>query len=126
MGTMNFSLEGFIYLLTGFILIFLYIIKKKGISRMNPDMISELDEEAFFNLKSLLEASYNRTLYLGIAFLFLAYTTLTNSGLDIKALCIFAIIGLFVYNIPPRNKAMKILISSGISLKTLKSKGVRL
>jgi hypothetical protein len=123
---MEFTLEGFIYLFAGLIILFLYFIRKKGGSSLSPDIMPELDKESFLKLKGLLETCYERTLYLGIAFLFLAYVTFSNSNLDLRAFCFFVIIALFVYNIPPRNKAMKILISSGISLKTLKSKGVRL
>ncbi len=123
---MAFELEGFIYLFAGVIIIFLYFIRKKGISRLKPDVIPELDKGAFFDFKSLLETSYERTLYLGIAFLFLAYVTLTGLSLDIKVFCILVIIFLFIYNILPRNKVMKILISSGISMKSIKKRGVRL
>jgi hypothetical protein len=123
---MTFQLEGFVYLFAGLVIIFLYFIKKKGISVLSHDIIPEFDEGAFLDFKSLLETSYERTLYLGIAFLFLAYVTFSNLSFDIKAFCILAVIGVFIYNIPPRNKAMKILISSGISLKTIKSRGVRL
>lgn len=125
-GSMTFAFEGFIYLFTGLIIILLYLIKKKEIPGLSHDIIPELDKETFLDFKRLLETSYERTLYLGVAFLFLAYVTFSNLSFDIKAFCILAVIGLFIYNIPPRNRTMKILVSSGISLKTIKSRGVRL
>ncbi len=123
---MVFNLEGFIYLFAGLIIIIMYIKKKRKIPGLNSDLLPELDREAFINLKILLETLYERTLYLGIVFLLLAYVTFSGLNLEVKALCILVIIGLVIYNILPRNKVMKILISSGISLKTIKDRGVRL
>jgi len=118
-------MEGYIYLLTGLIIFLIYAVRKRGLSGIEPHTIPELDRESFTALKRLLDTAYERTLYLGTAFLFLAYATLSGWGLDAKLLLLALTIGIFFYNVPPRNRVMKLLMFNGVSWKAVKERGIR-
>jgi hypothetical protein len=117
------SVEFFIYLVAGIVILVLYNKRRKGLNALNPESVPEMEKATFLELTRLLETSYQRTLYLGVSVLFLAYATARSS--DIKAFCILLTLGLFIYNIPPRNKVMRVLDSSGIDLKSFKERGIR-
>ncbi len=121
----EYNLEGYIYLFTGLIIFLIYTARKRGLSGIRPHAIPELDKETFTALKKFLETAYERTLYLGTAFLFLAYVTLSGWSFDTKFFFIVVTIGVFLYNVPPRNKVMKILMFYGVSWKTVKDRGIR-
>ena len=122
---MAYNPEGYIYLFTGLIIFLIYALRKRGLSGLGPHVIPELDKKSFTVLKELLDTAYERTLYLGTAFLLLAYATLSGSGLETRFLFIAVTIGIFIYNVPPRNKVMKILMFNGISYRTVKERGIR-
>lgn len=121
---MAFTIEVLIYLIAGVAIIALYYTRKKSLESLDEGSIPELDKADFLKLKGLLATSYERMLYLGVAFLFLAYITTRQS--EIKLFAIILVLGLFVYNIFPRNKIMKLLTSSGVDPKSLKERGLRL
>lgn len=121
---MVFTVEVLIYLVAGIAIIALYYTRKKSLDNLEERSIPELDRTDFLKLKSLLATCYERTLYLGVAFLFLAYATARQS--EVKLFAIIIILGTFVYNIFPRNKVMKLLTSSGVDPKSLKERGIRL
>ncbi|NOZ68705.1 MAG: hypothetical protein GXP46_05565 [Deferribacteres bacterium] len=120
-----YNLEGYIYLFTGVVIFLIYAVRKRGLSGIGPHTIPELDQESFTALKKLLDTAYERTLYLGTAFLFLAYVTLSGWGFETKFLFIAATIGIFLYNVPPRNRVMKLLMFNGVSWKAVKERGIR-
>lgn len=120
---MTLSVEFFIYLVAGIVILLLYNKRRKGLNALRPESIPEIEKAVFLDLTRLLATCYERTLYLGVSVLFLAYTVARSS--DIKSFCIFLTLGLFIYNIPPRNRVMRILDSSGVDLKFLKKKGIR-
>jgi len=111
--------------LAGIIIILLYIKQERGLLRLNHEMIPELNEETFNELKTLLRTLYQRTLYLGLAFLFLASLTISKASFETRIFGLLVILVLFIYNIPPRNKVMKILMDSGVDLKDIKNRGIK-
>ncbi|MEJ2181905.1 MAG: hypothetical protein P8Y66_00090 [Nitrospirota bacterium] len=121
---MAFTVEVLIYLVTGIVIIALYVSRRRVLSALREEAVPALDKAGFLALRSLLATSYERALYLGVSFLFLAYASARQSG--IKMFAVLLVLGLFVYNIPPRNKIMKLLTSSGVDPKSLKERGVRL
>lgn len=120
---MTVSIEFIVYLVAGVSIMVLYYIRKKGFDLLKPEVLPELDKSAFLDLKSVLASAYDRTLYLGVSFLFLAYTEATSS--EIKLFAIILTVSLFIANIFPRHKAMKILTAAGVDISTLKERGVR-
>ncbi|MGD2079789.1 MAG: hypothetical protein PVJ36_01490 [Nitrospirota bacterium] len=120
---MVFTVEVLIYLVAGIAIIALYYKRKKGLDSLGEGAIPELDKNDFLTLRGLLASSYERTLYLGVAFLFLAYTAARQN--EAKLFAIILVLGIFVYNIFPRNKIMKLLTSSGVDPKSLKERGLR-
>lgn len=120
---MTLSVEFFIYLVAGTAILALYNARRKGLNALMPESIPEMEKADFLELTRLLATCYERTLYLGVSVLFIAYATARSSG--IKAFFILLTLGLSIYNIPPRNKVMRILEASGISLQSLKEKGIR-
>lgn len=121
---MTFSVEFFIYLVAGIAILAFYYVRSKNLQTLTPEALPELDKAEFQEFKSLLATCYERTLYLGVSFLFLAYTAARSS--QIKVFAILLTIGVFIYNIPPRHKAMKVLSSAGIDVKSLKQRGFNL
>lgn len=123
---MVFDIETIIYLLAGIIIIGLYIKRQKKWEKLNEDVIPEIDKKVFYELKGLLKISYQRGLYLGFSFLYLAYVTFMRGMPQAKMFAIILTLGLFLYNIPPRNKVMKILTATEIDVKTLSQRGMKL
>ena len=122
-----FRLEGYIYLAAGLIILCLSLMRRRTLSKLEHNLIPELDWEEFTTLKSLLETSHDRAIALGISFLALAYVTISGAGgTGTKILFMILTIGVFLSNIPPRNKIMAILISSGIDPKVIRDRGIRL
>lgn len=123
---MVFDMETIIYLTAGIIVIGLYIKRQKEWAKLNEDVVPEIDKKVFYELKDLLKKSYQRGLYLGFSFLYLAYITFMRGMPQAKIFGIILTLGLFFYNIPPRNKVMKILTDAEIDYKTLSQRGIKL
>jgi hypothetical protein len=121
---MTFSVEFFIYLVAGVAILALYYVRRKGLDALKPESMPELDKLEFMEFKRLLATAYERTLYLGVSFLLLAYTTARAS--EIKSFAVILTVGLVLYNIPPRHKIMRILASAQVDLKSLKQRGISL
>ncbi len=119
-------IEGIVYAIAGLAIIVLFRKKHKSLSHLKMSDIPELPEKAFLQFKELLNTAYERLLYLGIAFLLLSYAALFGRGYNTKIVFIIFIIGLFIYNIPPRNKIMKLLDYYDIDYRELKKRSIRL
>jgi coenzyme F420-reducing hydrogenase beta subunit len=118
-----FTVEVLIYLVAGVAIVALYYRRKKVLDSLDEGAIPELDKTEFLKLRSLLATSYERTLYLGVSFFFLAYASARQN--EVKLFAIILVVGIFVYNIFPRHKIMKLLTSSGVDPKSLKERGLR-
>jgi hypothetical protein len=119
---MTLSVEFFIYLVAGVVILVLYNTRRKGLNALRPESVPEIEKATFLELTRLLATCYERTLYLGVSVLFLAYATARSN--DVKAFGVLITLALFIYNIPPRNKAMRVLDSAGVSLQSLKERGI--
>ncbi|MBW1980107.1 MAG: hypothetical protein JRJ12_02710 [Deltaproteobacteria bacterium] len=123
---MTLSIETLAYLMAGIALGALYIKREKGLARLDFEMLPEIDKVSFEELKLLLKKSYQRTLYLSVSFLYLAFVTSFKRSPQAKTFGIILTIGLFLYNIPPRNRVMRMLTDLGIDRKVLEKRGVKL
>jgi hypothetical protein len=122
---MSLNLEGLVYLIAGVVLMFLYVRGERGLPALNRDILPELREESIGELKISLRKSYQRTLYLAVAFLYLAFVTIANRSHSARVFGIVVTAGLFFYNIPPRNRVMSILSSAGLDRGSMKKRGLK-
>jgi uncharacterized membrane protein len=121
---LNFT--GLLYLFVGIATIFLFVDKRKKLATLSHDIVPELSDEAFKALKYHLKRAYERILFLGVTFLLLAFFHFNNSSKEVKTFFTIFLIFMFIYNIPPRNKAMAILDYYDLNQKILKERGFRL
>jgi hypothetical protein len=105
---------------------YLYVSRSKGIETLSPDRLPELGNESFNELKSVLKDVYKRTLYLAVAFLYLAYMTIAVRPQAARIFGMTLVVALLIYSIPPRNRVMKILTSSGLDRETIRKRGLKL
>jgi hypothetical protein len=122
---MPLDFEGLVYLMAGLILMVLYVRRARGFPALVPDLLPELHEETFEELKTTLRKSYQRTLYLAVAFLYLAFVTIAHRSPSARVFGIVVTAGLFFYNIPPRNRVMSILSSAGLDRESMKRRGLK-
>lgn len=121
-----FSITSIIFAVAGCAIIYLFQQRRKQLSRLKNSDLAELDEKDFAELTLLLKTAYERTLYLGVLFLPLAYSARTG-GEKISQLFFLILIGfLFISNAIPRNKIMRLLEKNGLNMKILKERGVQL
>jgi hypothetical protein len=120
------DLEAPIYLLAAAAIIAISLLRKRGLSGLSHESLPEMDKATFLELRGLLETSYDRGLYLGLALLLLGLVTLYGRAPDFKVILVISVVILFLYNVPPRNQAMKIMTSHGVDRQDMKRKGVRL
>jgi hypothetical protein len=120
------TLNGLIYLVTGLAIIYLFQERRKGLGTISRDKVPEIEERDFSDLIILLKTAYERMLYLGVLFLPLAWTGFTG-GSRISTVFFLLLIGLlFLSNIGPRNKIMRLLDKYDLSLQDLKQRGITL
>jgi ABC-type spermidine/putrescine transport system permease subunit I len=120
------SITSIIFALSGCAIIYLFQQKRKQLSRLENSDLAELDKNDFTELTLLLKTAYERTLYMGVLFLPLAYSARIG-GEKISQLFFLILIGfLFISNVIPRNKIMRLLEKNGLDMKTLKERGVQL
>ena len=123
---MMLNFTGLIYLFVGIATIFLFVDKRKKLADLPHETLSELTEEDFQILKLNLKMAYERILFLGVTFLLLAFFHFNNSSQEVKTFFTILLIFIFFYNIPPRNRVMRILNSYGLNQKILRERGFRL
>lgn len=123
---MNAQLSGIIYFIVGLAIIYLFQIRRKSLSALRREDFREMEEADFEELKVLLKTAYERMLYLGVVFFPLAYTSFVN-GANISKLVFLVLIALlFLSNIPPRNKIMRLLERYELSMSFLRDRNIRL
>ncbi len=118
--------ETIIYFLTAFVILYMYMVRKKGLDRLSPDTFPEFEKAIFFQFKRLLDTAYERMLYLSGVFFLLGIITLFQLPPNTKLITYIALVGLFIYNIPPRNRIFQFLDAFDLDIKTLKKRGVKL
>ncbi len=120
------QVEGLIYFITGLIITTLYLKKKRDLSKLTPENLPEMEKGNFFIFKSLLSSVYDRSLLLGGYFLFFSIMIFIGFGHFNRVVFFIALVGLFIYNVLPRNKVMQVIEASGLSMDVLKKRGIRL
>ncbi|WP_457572445.1 hypothetical protein [Desulfovulcanus sp.] len=123
---MSLNFTGLIYLFVGIATIFLFVDKRKKLPNLTHELVPELSEEDFQQLKINLKMAYERILFLGVSFLLLAFFNFHNSGQEVKTFFIILLVFIFFYNIPPRNRVMRILNNNNLNQKILQERGFRL
>lgn len=96
------------------------------VSHFTMEDFPGIDEEGFHELTLLLKTAYERMLYMGVAFFPLAYTSSVNGAFVSKVFFLALILLLFISNIPPRNKIMRLLDRYDLSMEELRERGIRL
>ncbi len=120
------TLTGLIYLMIGASLIYLFQVRRKRLGELTPQDFPYLDESTFNELKILLKTAYERILYLGVLFVPLAMSSFGGANNVSRLFFLVLIILLFLSNIPPRNRIMRLLEENNISYGDLKKQGIRL
>ncbi len=123
---MHINLEGSLFLLMGVVMAGLYVSRERGLRRLGPEVVPEVDGDTFSRLRELLQTAYQRTLYLGVAFFYLAFVSLCNRSQQARWFGLILAAFLFFYNIPPRNRIMKILTEAGLDRGELARRGINL
>lgn len=118
--------EALLYILGGLVILFLYRQRIQGLPKLTPESLPEVDRASFLALKALLESAYQRMLFLALSLLLLAAATVLQWDLDIKAFFMLSTLIIFVANMFPRHKLMKLLLGLEIPVERLKEIGIRL
>ncbi len=114
------------YLMAGIGILYLFRKRRKAVALMHHTQLPELSESDFSDLKILLKTAYERMLYLGVLFFPLAYSTF-HGGDKISSIFFLLLIALlFISNIVPRHKIIKLLKKNNLSIIDLKQKGIKL
>jgi|Deesub1362B_J571_1020462.scaffolds.fasta_scaffold00226_19 hypothetical protein len=122
---MYLNLESIVYLVAGVVIILLFVKRRKVLAQLSPEDFPELEKPLFLELKRILDTSYERSLYLGYVFLILFFINITGWGLQFKGGLFLLVLVLFIFNIIPRNKIVRLLDAAGLELDILKKKGIR-
>ncbi len=120
------ELTALLYLVAGAAVVYLFQVRRRGLSSLQHRCIPELSDEDFKNLTLLLKTAYERMLYMGILFLPLAYSTY-RGGDRVGVIFFLLLIGLlFLSNISPRHKIMRLLEDNNLTTVDLKKRGITL
>jgi hypothetical protein len=120
------SVSALIYLVAGLAVIYLFQERRRELGSLSRDRIPELDDADFATLTILLKTAYERMLYLGVLFLPLAWSTYSGSD-RVSTLFFLLLIGLlFLSNIGPRNRIMRMLDRYNLSIPDLRQRGITL
>lgn len=120
------SVSALLYLLVGMAVVYLFQVRRKQLGELKVEQFPGLDQEGFAELRILLKTAYERMLYMGVLFFPLAYVSCRGGDMVSKLFFPTLIFLLFLSNIPPRNKIMRLLERYGLSIKELRKQGIRL
>ena len=113
-----------LYLLAAAAIVYLFAVRRGKLAGFANEQVPELDGPCFEELKGLLKMAYERMLYLGASFLPLAAATYRESGAMTKIFFLILILFMFISNIGPRNKIMRLLEEHGLTVGDLKKRGI--
>jgi len=120
------SISAFVYFFAGLAIVYLFQIRRQRVSELSLQDFPEMDDEGFHELIILLKTAYERMLYMGVVFFPLAYTSYVNGALISKLVFAILLVLLFLSNIPPRNKIMRLLKRYELSPQDLKERNIAL
>lgn len=113
-----------LYALAGTAIVYLFQQRRQQLSRINKEMFPEFSEEQYQQLITLLKTAYERTLYLGVLFFPLAWAARPDGATVTQYFFLSLIALLFLSNIIPRNKIMKLLAAHDLKPKDLRERGI--
>ncbi len=120
------SITSILYAFAGCAIVYLFQHRRRQLSRISIDDFPELNEEDFQQLVVLLKTAYERMLYMGILFFPLAWAS-REQGQEASRLFFFILIGLlFISNVIPRHKIMKLLEENELNMDKIRERGFRL
>ncbi len=101
-----------------------YKIRGKSLDRLTAEAFPELSALEFEAVRENLAVSNQRMLALAVALLLLAVNPLFGYGPLFENTVMTITVVLFFYNIPPRNRAMRIIFERGVERERFRSLGV--
>ena len=119
-------INGLLYTLVGTSQLYYFQVRRRELTNLHPRMLPELDRDTFADLKILLKMVYERTLYLGVLFFPLAFVSFRGAGFFSKLFFLLLIALLFIANIPPRHKIIRLLRRHGLTVTDLRRHGIRI
>jgi len=120
------TFSGIVYLVLGIGLVSLFRLRRAQLRRLRPEDLDGLPDEAFAELLVLLKTAYDRTLYMGVLFFPLGGFTLAGPDPVSRLFFLALIFFLFLANIPPRHRAVRLLEAHRLGLDDLHRLGIRL
>ncbi|MBM9615102.1 hypothetical protein JWJ90_12520 [Desulfobulbus rhabdoformis] len=120
------SISAFVYFFAGLAIVYLFQIRRQRVSELSQQDFPEMDAEGFHELIILLKTAYERMLYMGVVFFPLAYTSYVNGAPISKLVFAILLVLLFLSNIPPRNKIMRLLERYELTPRDLKERNIAL
>ena len=114
-----------LYLAGGLILTGLYYVRKKSLENFHAGSLPEISSGDLSEIIRLLKTSYDRMLLLGLCMIMLSSLYFSGSSTGLKSFFIIMVFFLFFANIPPRHKLIKALIDTDVSMKRLRSAGLK-
>lgn len=119
-------LSAILYAMVGLAVIYLFKNRRKTAGSLDHASLPELSDQDFHDLKILMKTAYERMLYLGVLFFPLAYSTFRGPDQTGTVFFLILIGLLFISNIPPRHKIMRLLERNHISTAELTQRGIRI
>lgn len=119
-------LNGLLFFMTGAAIIYLFQVRRKQLVNLEREQLAEIELEDFDQLKLLLKTAYERMLYTGVLFLPLAFSSIHDGSQVSKLFFLVLIALLFLSNIPPRNRIIRLLDHYGLSVKDLRDRGIKI
>ncbi|SMC20597.1 hypothetical protein SAMN02746041_00960 [Desulfacinum hydrothermale DSM 13146] len=123
---MQMTFQGALYLVAAVVLTGIYLARERGLAKIDRTALPELEPAEVERLKGLLATAYQRTMYLAVSLYYLAFVTLFHRTVQAKWFGMILAVSLFFYNIPPRNRAMRIVTEAGLDWKELNRRHIKL
>lgn len=118
--------SAFVYLFAGLAIIYLFQTRRKKLAALKIADFPGIDDAGYEELILLLKTAYERMLYMGVGFFPLAYVSYVDGAMISKLVFLILILSLFIANIGPRNKIMRLLDRYDLTIDSLREQGVRL
>ncbi|GEM_PF-974859 len=114
------------YLAAGCVTIYLFWKRRKSVASIDNNLLPELPGQDLKDLKILLKTAYERMLYLGVLFFPMSFASFNGQDRIDTIFFILLICLLFISNIMPRHKIVKLLKDNGLSPDELRQRGIDL
>ncbi|PIE66070.1 MAG: hypothetical protein CSA26_01925 [Desulfobacterales bacterium] len=119
-----FSTSSILYALAGCAVVYLFQQRRRQLSRIKPDDLPELNDQDYQQLILLLKMAYERTLYMGVLFFPLAWSARESGSNASQLFFLILITLLFISNVIPRHKVMKLLEQNQLTTQEMRKRGI--